>query len=177
MRERRVHSRTYRERLHLFDDGVSLRGREDDRRARRLRRASDRFLRARRRGIHDTRHGQSRGMGQIAIQPAIVIRLERAARAHRIAVHARARFPQNITHTRHPRVTRDRAQYARTTPDPRHARPSRRHSRQGSVASSSSRHSSRTTRTRRIRTLETLVANAGEATTRAAVAEIVKDIV
>ena len=29
-------------------------------------------------------------MGQIAIQPSIVIRLERAARAHRIAVRARA---------------------------------------------------------------------------------------
>ena len=35
---------TYRERLHLFDDGIRLRGGEDDGRARRLGRAGDRLL-------------------------------------------------------------------------------------------------------------------------------------
>jgi hypothetical protein len=170
----RMHSRTYRERLHLFDDGVSLRGREDDRRARRLRRASDRFLRRR---IRDARRSVSLGVWVKSPSRHPLSNAPRA-RAPRIAPRARARVPQNFPHARprarHPRLRRPtRAHRAETLArardeDPRDVT---------AVRASPSILRTFVPVANDVRTLETLVANAGEATTRAAVAEIVKDIV
>jgi len=124
--------------------------------------------------------GQSRGMGQIAIASSS---LERAARARAPPASriARAHGCLKISPTRIlARVTRrarrpTRAHRAETLARARGRRPSRRHSRQGIGAPSIVR--AFVPVANDARTLETLVANAGEATTRAAVAEIVKDIV
>ena len=122
--------------------------------------------------------GQSRGMGQIAIASSS---LERAARARAPRIAHRAHGCLKISPTRIlARVTRrarrpTRAHRAETLARARGRRPSRRHSRQGIGAPSIVR--AFVPVANDARTLETLVANAGEATTRAAVAEIVKDIV
>ena len=108
----------------------------------------------------------------------VILSRTRRARAPPASRRARARVPQNFPHARprarHPRLRRPtRAHRAETLArardeDPRDVT---------AVRASPSILRTFVPVANDVRTLETLVANAGEATTRAAVAEIVKDIV
>jgi len=102
LRARRV-KRTYRERLHLFDDGVRLRGGEDDGSARRLGRAGDGLLLIARvhAGLVSDVAPSSCRRPDGRMRPAIIT--TRASRASNDATHRR-RARRALLFLIHPRV-------------------------------------------------------------------------
>lgn len=115
-------------------------------------------------------------MGQIAIASSSLERAARARAPHRASRIARGCLKISPTRVL-ARVTRARvARRARTAPRPSPARADEDPRDVTAVRASPSIVRAFVPVANDARTLETLVANAGEATTRAAVAEIVKDI-